>query len=229
MDVTIPVALIAGFVSFVSPCFLPIVPAFVGQLVGSSDTRVSNRHAFLNAVGFVAGFSMVFILIWASIGLIGNVLGSYTWIFRILGGAILILMGLHIARLINIPFLDRVVRAPVKHTSRPKAGRACLLGVIFGAGWTPCVGPVLGAILALASTSDTLWRGLALMIAYCLGLGVPIVLVAISSVSVAERFGWFSRHQVLVSLISGGLMIVVGLLMLTGLFTILSGLLPAIG
>ncbi|EPD33242.1 cytochrome c biogenesis protein CcdA [Propionimicrobium lymphophilum] len=215
MNVTLPLALFAGFVSFVSPCFLPVVPAFVGQLVGVADDKIPTRNAVANSLGFVGGFSLVFIGLWAGIGAIGNVLGQYSTVLRILGGAILILMGLHVARLINISFLDRVVRAPMRK-GKPGIGRAALLGVVFGAGWTPCVGPVLGGIIALAATSETTLSGLALMIAYCLGLGVPIVLVAVGAVNVIDRFGWFKTHSVAISLISGALLICVGLLMVFG-------------
>lgn len=240
MEITLPLALLAGVVSFASPCFLPIVPAFVGQLVGGSSHRLSRAAALGNAVSFVAGFSAVFIVLWASIGLIGRSLGPQAGLLRIFGGAVLIVMGLHVAGLIEIGLLNRVARAPM-----PGAGagagagagvgapvgvlRSGLMGVVFGAGWTPCIGPILGGILALASVSGSTGRGISLMLAYCVGLGLPIVLVAIGAVEANERFAWFKRHHVAISLVSGALLIVIGFLMLTNQFARLAVFVPTFG
>ena len=229
MEITVPLALLAGIVSFASPCFLPIVPAFVGQLVGTTE-KVSRPSALVNATSFVVGFSAVFIAMWASIGVLGRVIGPSAGIVRIVGGAILIVMGLHVAGLIEIGLLTRVVRAPVK-LARTNAGalRSGLLGLIFGAGWTPCIGPILGGILALATVSGTSAQGVGLMIAYCLGLGLPIVLVAVGAVEVNGRFDWFRRHHVAVSLVSGGFLVLIGFLMITNLLAKLAGLIPIFG
>ena len=155
-----PVALLAGLVSFASPCFLPIVPVFVGQLVGSGPGRVSRRIAFGNSLAFVTGFSMVFIAMWASLGLVGRSLGPYAVHARILVGAVLVFMGLHVAGLLRIPILDGVLRGPMpKVEGSPSVWRAGLMGVVLGAGWTPCIGPVLSGILALATTRATVWSG----------------------------------------------------------------------
>lgn len=229
MELTIPIALLAGLVSFASPCFLPIVPAFVGQLVGGG--QVSRRAALGSALSFVAGFSLVFIALWASIGLIGRSLGTgQVGVLRVIGGAVLIVMGLHVAGLIEIGLLNRVLRARVQPASGGGGAlRSGLMGVVFGAGWTPCIGPILGGILALATVSGTSGRGVALMLAYCVGLGLPIVLVAIGAVEANGRLAWFKRHHVLVSLISGGFLIVIGFLMITNLFGKLAAFVPAFG
>ena len=227
MEITIPIALLAGLVSFASPCFLPIVPAFVGQLVGGGE--VSRRSALGSAVSFVVGFSLVFIALWASIGLIGRSLGGSVGLLRVIGGAVLIMMGLHVAGLIEIGLLNRVLRARVPAAGSGGALRSGLMGVVFGAGWTPCIGPILGGILALATVSGTSGRGVALMLAYCVGLGLPIVLVAIGAVEANGRLAWFKRHHVLVSLISGGFLIVIGFLMITNLFAKLAAFVPAFG
>ena len=231
MEITIPLALLAGLVSFASPCFLPIVPAFVGQLVGGNPQRVSRPAALANAISFVAGFSAVFIALWASIGLIGRSLGSATGVLRVIGGVLLIIMGLHVAGLIEIPALNRVVRVQVRPGQPGQAGalRSGLMGVVFGAGWTPCIGPILGGILALAPVSATVGQGVALMLAYCAGLGLPIVLVAVGAVEASERFTWFRRHHVVVSLVSGATLVIIGFLMITNLFAKLAGFVPSFG
>ncbi len=228
MEITLPVALLAGLVSFASPCFLPIVPAFVGQLVGTGAGRVSGRAALGNALCFVAGFSAVFIALWASLGMVGRSLGPYAVYARIAGGAVLVFMGLHVAGVLSIGPLNGMVRASMPRGSASPL-RAGLMGVVFGAGWTPCIGPILSGILALATMSATAWSGLSLMSAYCLGLGAPIVAVALGSAQVTRRFDWFRRHHVGVSLASGSLLVAVGFLMITNLFAKLAGLVPELG
>ncbi|WKR22944.1 cytochrome c biogenesis CcdA family protein [Actinomyces israelii] len=228
MEITLPVALLAGLVSFASPCFLPIVPAFVGQLVGTGAGRVSGRAALGNALCFVAGFSAVFIALWASLGMVGRSLGPYAVYARIAGGAVLVFMGLHVAGVLSIGPLNGMVRASMPRGSASPL-RAGLMGVVFGAGWTPCIGPILSGILALATMSTTAWSGVSLMSAYCLGLGAPIVAVALGSAQVTRRFDWFRRHHVGVSLASGSLLVAVGFLMITNLFAKLAGLVPELG
>ena len=228
MEITLPVALLAGLVSFASPCVLPIVPAFVGQLVGTGAGRVSGRAALGNALCFVAGFSAVFIALWASLGLVGRSLGPYAVYARIAGGAVLVFMGLHVAGVLSIGPLNGMVRASMPRGSASPL-RAGLMGVVFGAGWTPCIGPILSGILALATMSTTAWSGVSLMSAYCLGLGAPIVAVALGSAQVTRRFDWFRRHHVGVSLASGSLLVAVGFLMITNLFAKLAGLVPELG
>ncbi|CAM2920646.1 cytochrome c biogenesis CcdA family protein [Actinomyces slackii] len=227
MQITLPVAVLAGLVSFASPCFLPIVPAYVGQLVGSGDGRVDRRAALGNSLSFVAGFSIVFIALWAALGLIGHSLGPYAEYARIVAGAVLVLMGLHVAGLLSIPVLDRLVRArgPANGASPLRAG---LMGVVFAAGWTPCIGPVLGGILALATVSSTAWSGAALMVGYCAGLGLPIIAVALGSAQATARLSWFRRHHVVISLVSGGILVVIGMLMITNMFPRLAGWLPTV-
>lgn len=231
MEITLLLALTAGVVSFASPCFLPIVPAFVGQLLGASSGRpVSRRAALANAVSFVAGFSAVFIALWASIGLIGRSLGPQAGLLRVIGGVVLIVMGLHLAGLIDVGVLNRVVRLPLP--AKPAGAGVIgsgLLGVVFGAGWTPCIGPILGGILALATVNASSGQGIVLMFAYCLGLGLPLVLVAVGAVEINGRLGWFKRHQVAISLVSGGLLVVIGFLMITNLFARLAALVPGFG
>lgn len=237
MGITLPLALLAGIVSFASPCFLPIVPAFLGQLVGTDleGHPPPRRVALGSSLLFVAGFSLVFVALWASLGLIGVWLESHRTVLRIVGGSVLIVLGLHVSGLVRVALLDHQVRLPLGSATprrpgeRPGYLRAALLGLGFGAGWTPCIGPVLGGIIGLAAVAGSAGRGFVLLMAYCIGLGLPFVLVALGASAVTERLAWFQRHHVGVSLVSGALLIITGFLIITDLFTRLSALFPGIG
>jgi cytochrome c-type biogenesis protein len=148
-------------------------------------------------------------------------------------------MGLHVAGVINIGVLWRDVRLPVGPggtsgfggpvATAPSYGRSALLGVVFAAGWTPCIGPILGGILGLATVSASVAEGTLLLVAYAAGLAIPFILVAVGATAVSRRLGWFRRHHHAVSVVTGGLLIVVGLLMITNTFVRLSGLLSPLG
>ncbi len=241
--ITIPLAALAGVVSFASPCFLPVVPVFVSYLVGGrTDTPAALRRseALRQSLCFVAGFTAVFVIVWSAIGLIGYAAGDYRDLLRVGGGVVLVVMGLHVARLIDVPVLHRTARVPVGVTVggpgspapdelAPSPRRSVLMGVAFGAGWTPCIGPVLGGIIGLASLSDSVGRGAVLLLVYAAGLGIPFVLVALGATAVSRRLAWLARHEAAVSLVSGALLIVTGFLMITNLLGRLSGLVPALG
>jgi cytochrome c-type biogenesis protein len=240
---SIAVAFLAGIVSFASPCCLPLVPAYVSYMVGTTPpgSPTARRVAFQQALAFVAGFSVVFVALWASIGLVGYLLQDYVGIMRMVGGAVLIVMGLHVAGVIRVSALYRTVKVPAGRLAgaagpggtitmvAPSYGRSTLLGVVFAAGWTPCVGPILGGIIGLASMSSSVGQGTVLLIAYAIGLGVPFVLVAVGATEVNQRLSWFRKHSTGVSLVTGAMLIAVGFLMITNLFIKLSGLLPNFG
>lgn len=229
--VTAPLAVLAGVVSFASPCFLPIVPVFVAYLVGT-DAHVSRRRtALAQALTFVLGFSVVFVGLWASIGLVGYLVGDHRDLLRIAGGIVLVVMGLHVAGLVRLPFLERQLRAPMRVDAgqAPTYRRSALLGLAFGAGWTPCIGPILGGVLGLATVGESVGQGTALLVAYSVGLGVPFVLVALGATAVSRRLAWLTRHQGAVGAVSGLFLGVTGFLMITDLFSRLAGLAPAFG
>ncbi|HEY6057857.1 MAG TPA: cytochrome c biogenesis protein CcdA [Candidatus Limnocylindrales bacterium] len=230
------VAFLGGVVSFASPCCLPLVPAYVGYMVGANpDASLAGRRtALYQSVAFVLGFSAVFIAVWASVGLIGYVFRDYAGVLRQAGGALLVFMGLHVAGVINIGALYREVRLPVgpfaatalgrPAPDAPSYGRSALLGVVFAAGWTPCIGPVLGGIIGLASVSSSVAEGTVLLVAYAAGLAVPFILVAVGATSVSRRLGWFRAHAQSVSMVTGAMLVVVGFLMITNTFVRLSTL-----
>jgi cytochrome c-type biogenesis protein len=241
---TIAVAFLAGIVSFASPCCLPMVPAYVSYIVGTTpaDSPNARRVAFRQSLAFVLGFTIVFVGLWVSLGLVGYLLRDYVPILRVVGGAILIVMGLHVAGLIRISALYRQVSVPTGRligkseagdgtvkVVAPSYGRSTLIGMAFAAGWTPCVGPILGGIIGLASLNSTVGQGAVLLVAYAMGLGIPFILVAIGATAANRRLVWFRKHEAGVSLVTGAMLIVVGFLMITNLFVKLSGALPTFG
>lgn len=243
------VAFLAGIVSFASPCCLPLVPAYVGYMVGTTpdgETVARRRAAFLQSLAFVVGFSTVFVLLWASVGLIGYIFRDYVGILRQVGGAILVFMGLNVAGVINVSALYREVRLPVGPLggatmggatmgfgqavpATPSYGRSALLGVVFAAGWTPCIGPILGGIIGLATVSASLAEGTILLVAYATGLAIPFILVAVGATAVSHRLGWLRDHYTVVRRVTGAMLVLVGFLMITNTFARLSGLLPPLG
>jgi len=223
------VAFVAGLLSFLSPCVLPLVPSYVGFLTGMTLPEMTGRRrvALLHALLFVAGFSLVFVLLGASATALGGALKYYqAWIARA-GGVLVILFGLVCLGVVKAGFLDQDRRFQLQHKPVGYLGSA-LVGVAFGAGWTPCIGPVLGAILSLAATSDSVSRGMLLLGVYSAGLAVPFLLAAVAVESFLEWFQRFRRFLPWVMRVSGVLLILVGLLMATGQFTRLAGWLQAL-
>jgi cytochrome c-type biogenesis protein len=232
------VAFVGGIVSFASPCCLPLVPAYVGYMVGATpDSSAAGRRAALyQSLAFVLGFSVVFIGLWASVGLIGYVFRDSAGLLRQVGGALLVFMGLHVAGVINVAALYRELRLPLgglvptgfgeARPATPSYGRSALLGVVFAAGWTPCIGPILGGIIGLASVSSSVAEGTLLLVAYAAGLAIPFVLVAVGATSVSRRLGWLRNHNRAVSAVTGAMLVLVGFLMITNTFVRLSTLIP---
>ena len=238
VEVGLAVAFVAGVATFASPCCLPMVPVWIGYIVGGTPAgqRTNRLVALQQSLAFVVGFAVVFVGLWASIGLVGYLLRGYVDVIRQVAGVLLIVMGLHVAGLIPIPFLrnqvslgGRLVRRDASGAvvaTRPSVLRSALFGVVFAAGWTPCVGPTLGAIIGMASLNDTFGQGTLLLVVFALGLGLPFVLVALGADAVRQRLAWLTNHQVIVSVVTGALLMVVGFLMLTNLFARLAQFTP---
>lgn len=229
MLLAVPVAILAGLVSFASPCVLPLVPGYVGYVSGmaasapdmrTGEPRTTGRRRVLAGVAlFVAGFTAVFVALMAAAGAVGaHLLRWEDTITRVLG-VVVILMGL--AFLGAVPALQRERRL---HLS-PRAGLwgAPLLGIVFGLGWTPCIGPTLGAVQVLALDEASAGRGVALGIAYCLGLGVPFLLVALGLQSSQRMLGFLRRHRLAILRIGGGLLVLIGLALVTGVWSTVTG------
>ena len=218
------VAFAAGLLSFLSPCVLPLVPSYIGFLTGMTLPEVTGRRrpALLHAILFVAGFSLIFILLGASATALGRALNQYqVWITRV-GGVLIIGFGLVCLGVVRADFLMRERRVQMEEKPVGYLG-SMLVGMAFAAGWTPCIGPVLGAILGLAATSSDLARGTLLLVAYSAGLAVPFLLAALALESFLGWFQRFRRYLPWVMRVSGALLVFVGILMVTGEFTRLAG------
>ncbi|MET9291587.1 cytochrome c biogenesis protein CcdA [Streptomyces sp. NPDC003077] len=221
----VPLALLAGLVSFFSPCVLPLVPGYMSYVTGltGTDLAAAKRGRMLSgALLFVLGFSAVFISTGTLFGQFGNTLQLYKDILsRILGG-LLILLGLAFAGV-----LKRFGQRELRFHRKPTMGLAGapLLGVLFGVGWTPCLGPTLTAVTTLSMNQATAARGALLGVVYCLGLGLPFIFTALAFRKAMGAFGWVKRHYVWVLRIGGGMMVVLGVLLLTGAWDyLMSGL-----
>lgn len=223
-EVSFAVAFLAGVLSFLSPCVLPLIPSYVGFLTGLSaeDIRQRPGTALLDALWFVAGFSLIFIALGASASALGALfLVSQHWIARA-GGVLVILFGLYLLGVLRPAFLMRERRV---HLARKPLGffGSALAGIAFGAAWTPCIGPILGGILTLAATQSSVGQGSALLAVYALGLAIPFLLTALALDRFLVWFQRFRRYMGWVERASGILLILLGLLLVTDRFTLLAG------
>jgi cytochrome c-type biogenesis protein len=213
-------AFVAGVVSFLSPCVLPLVPGYLSYVAGTSLEELRDRQsARLQALGyavcFVLGFSVVFISFGASATALGSLLLSWRYELGVAAGIVVLLFGLHMAGLLPIPFLEREAR----FRADVKGGRvvgAFLLGLAFAFGWTPCIGPVLGVILTMSASTANLQAGTALLAVYSLGLGLPFLLAALFTDVLLERLRQLSRTGRRIQQAAGILLALVGVLMITG-------------
>jgi cytochrome c-type biogenesis protein len=220
---------VAGVVSFLSPCVLPLIPGYISMLSGASieelksgaDATLAGR-ILRNSVSFVIGFSTVFIALGASATWVGNFLLARRTIFNIVAGILIIIFGLHLTGLVKIPLLYREARIDTGAPRRGLAG-SFLLGFAFAFGWTPCIGPILTGILALAATRDTVFQGMFLLAIYSAGLAIPFLLTGLGLSQFLKFYGGFRKHLQVVEVASGVLLIAIGLLMAFNKFTVLSG------
>ena len=224
-DVTVFAALLAGLVSFLSPCVLPLVPPYLVYLAGASLERLADaepaprvrRDTVLAAVLFVAGFSTVFVALGASASVIGAMLRFYSYELSIVAGIAIIVMGMHFLGLTPISFLNRQARLDA-----PKPvglWGAYVMGLAFALGWTPCIGPILAAILAVAASQATVAKGAGLLAVYSLGLGLPFILAAFAVEPFAAFLARFRAHLAYVERAMGGLLVLTGIAFLAGFFT----------
>lgn len=225
-NVTLLAAFVAGFLSFISPCVLPLIPGYISFVSGASLEEMragqgaARRQVLISSLAFVLGFSLVFIALGASATAIGRFIFDKQPILSKIAGALIIIFGLHMMGLFKLAFLDNEKRAQTRRKPAGPLG-ALLVGIAFAFGWTPCIGPILAGILVVAGSRDTIAEGVLLLAIYSLGLGVPFLLTSLAidrffSVAAAIR-----RHYHAIELTSGGLLVGIGLLIFTGQLTVI--------
>lgn len=211
----------AGLLSFLSPCVLPLIPGYLSFMTGMSTAQLSEKNRRLSsvmvpAVLFVAGFSFVFVALGASASLIGQFLVRFRDSLEVVGGLVVIAFGVLMLGIIKAPWLYGEARVDLERSRRFGAIAAFVMGMAFAAGWTPCVGPILGSILTLAAGSGSAGRGALLLFSYSLGLGLPFIAVALLFGRAAGPLKWLSAHSLVLNRVAGVLLIVLGAMIATG-------------
>lgn len=231
IQVSYLVALASGMVSFLSPCVLPLVPAYICFITGNSyqDVREGDKIAkwamFWPAVVFVLGFSTVFVALGAGASSIQGILQENKEIFAKISGVMIIILGIHFTGLVKLPFLYREARFQTGDEQKGLVG-AYIIGLAFAFGWTPCIGPILGAILAIAATQETIWKGIGLLFVYSMGLGIPFFLSGLFMNLFFSAFQRALKYMRVIEIVAGVFLIIVGVLVFTGKLAELTYYLP---
>ena len=225
-NISFLVALGAGLLSFLSPCVLPLVPVYLASLCGPEifepkATKI-RMPVFLHALSFVVGFAIVFIIMGAAAGLVGFAIGAHLTLIRQIAGILLIVFGSILLVGQKVPWLNFERRLTPSRGATTGYLRSFLTGGVFTLAWTPCVGPILGGILTLAGTSGTAWHGASLLAIYSLGLGIPFLVIGVAFDSIAPLLRRIQRYSTTIYIISGVLLITVGILILTNRLVIFS-------
>jgi len=236
-EVSIPLAFLGGILSFISPCVLPLVPSYVSFVTGISFEELSNesdnsevRKVILyNSLMFILGFSTVFVVILGSSAqLFGSLFMEHQELIRKIGGVIIVLLGIHIIGIINFKILQRDKRLHFFQDKPTGLVGSFLVGLGFAAGWTPCIGPILSAIFAVAATSENPWSGTMLFVAYSAGLAIPFMLTSLGINTFLKHFNRLKRHMRTVSVVTGLFLIVTGVLIFTNSLGIIAGYLNSL-
>lgn len=229
-EVTYIGAFIAGLLSFLSPCVLPLIPSYIMYVTGISYADMLAEHpshfirqkSILHSLCFICGFTTVFVLLGASATYIGSFLHENATIIRKVGGVLLVLLGIHVTGLFPLRFLLGEKRVSIKHKPAGYAG-SFLVGITFAAGWTPCIGPILAAILAVAATEERVYQGILLLLIYSLGLGVPFFLSSLAMHRFLAVFNRFKKYIRIFEIVTGIFLMVIGVLIYTNWLSRLSG------
>jgi len=227
LNITVIGAFVGGLLSFLSPCVLPLVPPYLCFLAGVSFEELTEREAvtgsqrvFLTALAFVLGFTTVFVALGATASLIGQTLAQYLNVLSIVAGAVILLMGLHFLGVFRLAWLYADARVEVQRKPPGMLG-GYIVGLAFAFGWTPCVGPVLAAILFMAGAEDTAWRGAALLFIYSLGMGLPFLAASVFAGPFVAMMKRMRAHLGMIEKVMGGLLVVTGILFMTGQMSVI--------
>jgi len=225
-NVTIFAAFLAGLLSFISPCVLPLIPVYLGYLSGSTitgDQPPPRRLVFTHALLFVAGFTFVFVVLFGvPAGFLGGALGEFSRYMVWIGGLLLIVFGLHTMGIVTIPFFNMQKKLEYGQDQAPSFARSAIVGMTFAAGWTPCIGPLLGAILTLAIQGQNVGLSMFYLFVYSMGLAIPFLITAWGLTAATSRLRALNRYMGLIERVSGAFIIIIGVLLLTGTFTVLN-------
>jgi cytochrome c-type biogenesis protein len=225
-NITFFAAFIAGLLSFISPCVLPLVPVYLGYLSGSTITGAEpppRKLVFSHALMFVGGFTFIFVVVFGvPFGFLGGLLGAFSQYLVWVGGILLIVFGLHTMGVITIPLFNVQKRLEYGQGQAPSYARSALIGMAFAAGWTPCIGPLLGAILTLAMQGQNVGLAMFYLFIYSMGLAIPFLATAWMLTVATSRLKVLNRHMKLIERVSGAFILIVGVLLLTGTMTVLN-------
>jgi cytochrome c-type biogenesis protein len=228
-EISALIAFSAGVLSFASPCVLPLVPSYITYITGVSFKDLTEEKAkkrlrwvtISHSLLFILGFSTIFILMGASASYLGQLLTEYQYWIMKAGGILIILLGIHFTGIINLPFLQMEKRFELRKRPLGYLG-SFLVGVVFAAGWTPCIGPILSTILLYASTSQNFMTGVFLLTIYSLGLGIPFFLCSLAFNSFLSAFDKMKRYMRVITIVSGSFLILIGILFLTDTFSMIN-------
>lgn len=230
-NITMPFAFVAGIMSFFSPCVFPLIPAYLASLTGlyakDNDVDVTKSILMARSASFIVGFSLVFMAMGASASLIGRLFAENRNIIEKVGGILITIFGLQMAGVLNIRFLMREMRWQTSQNQESSIWRSFLLGMAFGAGWTPCVGLALSSILLLAGASETIANGVLLLLIYSLGIGVPFLIISLIISHSLTTVIRINNKLGILSVVNGGILIVLGILLFNGQLQTISAWLAA--
>ncbi len=229
-DVTYAGAFVAGLLSFLSPCVLPLIPSYITYITGLSFADLQEQHpshlvrrkTFLHSIGFILGFTTVFVLLGASATMIGSLLQQHAAAIRKIGGLLIFLFGVHVTGLVPLRLLLGEKRISVRNKPAGYAG-SFLVGLVFAAGWTPCIGPILASILMVAANEERVAQGVILLLLYSLGLGIPFLLSSLALHQFLSLFNRFKRFIRLFEIITGVFLMLIGILLFSNWLSRLSG------